>query len=265
LALALLPLSRVFSRPEISGFQVGAVAVAGIADGNTEGRPQTQKTALFLGANLEFGGLPLYHTIHAEQTATLNAWHANAHRLKALAVSAPPCGVCRQFLVEVAESGDLEILIPSVRGDFSSIQLNDLLPSPFGPADLKNTNSLFDRRSFGWYEGGPPASVDLLIRAAQRAAMRAYAPYTKNRAGCALRLKDDRVISGCNLESAAYNPGLTALQSALALAALTGADLRTDIQRIVLVERPTKTSQCAAAERFLLAWSPTVKLDVHYL
>lgn len=272
LALALLPLARVFSRPEISGFQVGAVALAVVAGGTADGRPEAQKTALFLGANLEFGGLPLYHTIHAEQAAALNAWHADAHCLQALAVSAPPCGVCRQFLVEGADGRDLEILMPLAQGAHHSTRLSDLLPAPFGPADLKSSGSikrgrLFERSSIGWQEGGQPAPmdepVDPLIQAARRAAIRSYAPYTENRAGCALQLKG-AVVSGRSLESAAYNPGLTALQAALALAALTGADLKTDIERIALVERPTKTSQGAAAESFLSTWFPKVKLDTHY-
>jgi hypothetical protein len=92
--------------------------------------------------------------------------------------------------------------------------------------------------------------------------MRSYAPYTENRAGCALQL-DGAVVSARSLESAAFNPGLTALHAALALAALTGADLKTDIERIALVERPTKTSQAAAARHFLSTWSHKVKLDAH--
>jgi cytidine deaminase len=263
LALALLPLAQAFSRAEISGFQVGAVALAEGAQGATDSRPKTPKTALFLGANLEFGGLPLHHTIHAEQAAALNAWHADALRLQALAVSSPPCGVCRQFLVEFDEYGELEILVPSIQGDPRSIRLSDLLPMPFGPADLKKRASLFDRRSLGWYEGGLSALVDPLVQTGKRAAIRAYAPYTENQAGCALALKGT-IVSGRSLESAAYNPGLTALQAALALAALTGADLKSDIERIALVERPTKTSQSAAAKQFLSIWSPRVKLDSHY-
>jgi cytidine deaminase len=267
LALALLPLAQVFSRPEISGFQVGAVAVATEAGAPICGHPERPDLALFLGVNLEFDSLPLYHTIHAEQTAALNAWHSDARQLHALAVSALPCGGCRQFLMEATAGRDLAIIMPSADGLPQNAHLSDLLPAPFVPADLKKRDSLFSRRPKGSRPDGESARsnwpADSMLKVAMEAAVDSYAPYTHNLAGCALSLPGGNVISGRSLESAAYNPGLTALQSALALAALTGADLKTDIQQVALVERPTKASQNAAAERFLSTWVPRVKLNFH--
>ena len=57
---------------------------------------------LFVGVNLEFPGLPLHHSVHAEQFLIANAAQAGEQVLTRLAVSALPCGHCRQFCSELA-------------------------------------------------------------------------------------------------------------------------------------------------------------------
>lgn len=258
LALALLPLAQSHARPEISGFSVGAVAV-------TE---ETKGFALYLGANLEFRGLPLYHTIHAEQTAVLNAWQAGATRIQALAVSAPPCGACRQFLMEAAGKHDVEILLPAADALCRRIDLATLLPEAFGPGDLSRDTSLFDPGPLDLKAGEAVPAADTrtdddMIHLATTAALAAYAPYTNHLAGCALRLADGQVVVGQGLESAAYNPGVTAVQASLALASLTGAHLPEDIERVVLAERPTMAAQAAAARLLLSTWAPGAEFITH--
>lgn len=268
LALDLLPLARAFARPEISGFRVGAVAVVASSTG---------ETALFLGANMEFPGLPLHHTIHAEQAAVVNAWWGEARQLTAMAVSAPPCGACRQFLLEAAGDGTLEILLPATAGDVASrtechpIQLGTLLPEAFGPEQLDAGSGLFCGRP-KWRDlpGGNTASeqradppADPVSRAALEAAVRSYAPYTENLAGCALGLTGGEVVTGATLENAAYNPGLTAIQAALARANFTVARLPEDIERVVLAERATSASQAAGTKLFLSAWAPRADHTIH--
>jgi cytidine deaminase len=63
----LLPLAKIYAVVPVSGFQVGAVAMA--VSGSNDDRFD-----LFLGANLEFKHQPLNQAIHAEQAATMNAW-----------------------------------------------------------------------------------------------------------------------------------------------------------------------------------------------
>jgi cytidine deaminase len=258
LALALLPLTQSFSRPEISGFRVGAVALAAVAD---SGKPPPGGIALFLGANLEFSGLPLWHTIHAEQAAVINAWCGGANGLIALAVSAPPCGACRQFLLETAGEHGLEILLPAEEGRIRSSTLVDLLPKAFGPADLDNGAGPFDAAAGGRRSG--ERREEPLLEAALRAATQAYAPYTGNLAGCAISLPDGRVVTGRSLESVAFNPGLTAVQAALSRASLSAARLPADIRRVVLAERATTAAQAAAAELLLSTWAPEAALTIH--
>ena len=91
----LLLLAKMSSKTTISGFQVGAVAKARMSDNAGE-------IALFLGANIEFGAQALTQTIHAEQSAIVNAWLQGARQIDGIAVTAAPCGYCRQFLYELA-------------------------------------------------------------------------------------------------------------------------------------------------------------------
>lgn len=70
------------ARPPISKFHVGAVGLG------YSGR-------IFRGVNLEFEGLPLNYTVHAEQFLVANALQHGEKRIVFLAVSAAPCGHCR--------------------------------------------------------------------------------------------------------------------------------------------------------------------------
>ena len=78
LMVKLLPLAAVFANVPLSGFSVGAVA-------QTESRSEPSQKELYLGANLEFENITLNATIHAEQSAIMNAWHQNGGRLLAVA------------------------------------------------------------------------------------------------------------------------------------------------------------------------------------
>lgn len=268
LALALLPIAQCFAQPGISRFRVGSVAVAQVEGDVSTGCMGTEDIALFLGSNLEFHDLPLYHTIHAEQAAVLNAWHAGAQCLFALAVSAPPCGLCRQFLMEAVGKNGLNILLPQSDDGYRRLALSALLPEAFGPGDLDRQAGLFEHASIGSNSAGGQAPFaklsDPWTQAALMGATRSYAPYTDNLTGCVLNLAHDHMVVGRSVESAAYNPGLTALQSALALASLTGARLPDDIEKVVLAERPTTAGQAAAAEFMLSTWAPKAQITTHF-
>ena len=56
---------------------------------------------LYVGVNLEFPCLPLHNSVHAEQFLVVNALQHGELELVKLAVSAAPCGHCRQFLSEL--------------------------------------------------------------------------------------------------------------------------------------------------------------------
>ena len=100
----LLPMAKLYCATTISDFQVGAVAKARMSDNASE-------IALFLGANIEFPAQALTQTIHAEQSAIINAWLQGATQIDAIAVTATPCGYCRQFLYELEGSQNLKVIL----------------------------------------------------------------------------------------------------------------------------------------------------------
>jgi cytidine deaminase len=59
-----------------------------------------------------------------------------------------------------------------------------------------------------------------LIDSARKAALRAYAPYSRFSVGCAIESVDGRVATGVNIENACYRLGVCAEQSALSAAHL---------------------------------------------
>jgi len=194
LASALLPLAATFSVAPISGFHVGAVAVG------TSG-------ALYLGANLEFANAPLSATLHAEQSAVLNAWIHGETSLQALAISEAPCGFCRQFLWELPEAATLPIIV----GD-THTNLAQLLPMPFGEL-RKRGHGLLD---------SPPAPLQSTTaitsdhaQQAVEAAQHSYTPYTHTPEGFAIKCADGKHFVGRAAESIAFNPSIPAVLCAL--------------------------------------------------
>lgn len=59
---------------------------------------------------------------------------------------------------------------------------------------------------------------EALIALARKAALKAYAPYSKFHVGCAIESVDGEVVTGANMENACYRLGLCAEQSALTAA-----------------------------------------------
>jgi cytidine deaminase len=60
--------------------------------------------AVYVGVNLEFPGMPLNASVHAEQCLVANLLLHGEASLRALAVSAAPCGHCRQFYSELQDA-----------------------------------------------------------------------------------------------------------------------------------------------------------------
>jgi cytidine deaminase len=118
-------LSRAY--PRYSGF----VVLAAI---------ETNTGEVFGGANVEVANYSL--TKHAEEAAVMSAIAAGAPMdagpwLRTVyVVGGAPCGSCRQFLWEFALP-DARVIVD---GPFGTVRrecaLAELLPEPFGPADL---------------------------------------------------------------------------------------------------------------------------------
>ncbi len=208
LMLALLPVAQDLARAPISGFRVGAV---GLAAGTGD---------LIFGANVEFAGAGPADTIHAEQFLFCRAHHLGV-RLQRIAVSARPCGHCRQFMNEFAGREALVILDPG--GDRQSLAA--LLPFSFGPPDLGQAGAApQSRQSLAITEDELPAADDAMLGALTAAGERAYTPYSGCPSALLLKLADGTLVTGSAVENAAYNPGLPPAQAALINLIAAGRD-----------------------------------------
>jgi cytidine deaminase len=194
LAHKLLDLAAHFSVAPISGLHIGAVAVSG------SGR-------LYLGANMEFVGAPLSASLHAEQSAVLNAWMHGETSIDSLVISHAPCGYCRQFLNELSCAKSLEIIVEQTRTSLST-----LLPMPFG-APRKLGHGLLDSPS-KTLENIHPIDTTRAHRALN-AAQRSYTPYTHASEGFVIECADGKVVAGRAAESIAFNPSVPAFLCAL--------------------------------------------------
>jgi cytidine deaminase len=251
----LLSLAKLYSVAAISNFEVGAVVKARMSDDSSE-------SALFLGANIEFSGDDLTQTIHAEQSAVINAWLQGAKQIDSIAVSAVPCGHCRQFLYELVGSQDLIVILYDPKtGKTTEHKLTDLLPAAFGPHELGSATGLMASPTLPVNLNLKSASDDPLVLEAVVAAKKSYAPYTQNSAGCAIQTIDGRTYAGRYVENAAFNPSLSALHTAIIRMRMDHPGLENDITRAVLVERPTSLSLRAVCELLLKTVAPDVRLE----
>lgn len=108
--------------------------------------------SIVTGCNFENASYGLTLCAEAVALATLNS-QGRLQRVREIAViggalqnaaitgSAPvrPCGRCRQMLNEAAQLARTDIIVHCASADFSVVErhlLSDLLPFPFGPADL---------------------------------------------------------------------------------------------------------------------------------
>ena len=112
-----------------SRFRVGAALLCD--DGTPEG-------VVITGCNVENASYPA--CLCAERAAVGAAVARGLHRFRAVAIAteadtaSPPCGICRQVLVEFAPS--LPVLSVARDGRVTRWTLDALLPHPFDPASL---------------------------------------------------------------------------------------------------------------------------------
>ena len=231
----LIPWAASYADPPISQFFVGAIM-------------EGASGALYAGMNLEFPGQTLAFTIHGEGAATANAWLHGESGIVSLAVGGVPCGYCRQYLAEFSPAETLTIWMPHG----GSITLAEAMPHAFLPTVLGVTTDPFHTQTA--LALSVPSNDPLLARALT-GAERSYAPYSKTRAGVAVRLTDGSVFTGRHAENVAFNPAMPALQCALIALRLAGKRY-TDIAAAALVETDGRASQRTATEAVLATISP---------
>ena len=257
LMIRLLPLAKTYAVVPVSQFKVGAVARA-------DSRSNEGGCDLFLGANLEFLHQPLNQSMHAEQSAIMNSWHQGAGNLQAIAATETPCGHCRQFLYEFEKNADLVVITPHGKNRaYRRTALSDLLPEAFGPLDLGSKSGLILAESTDHKLRLEAADKDPTVAEALSAAQKSYAPYTQNYAGCAIQIQTGEIFSGRSAESAAFNPSVTALQSAIVSLNMATFEQQSNLERVVLVEKPTTVSQRKITELLLDKWASGIELEYY--
>lgn len=129
-SLARAAMARAYA--PYSGFQVGAALLA-------------ESGAVYLGCNIENSSYS--PTICAERTAFAKAVSEGERAFIAIAVVGgkegtcsgfcPPCGVCRQVMMEFCDPDEFRIILAKDEGDYQAYMLAELLPYGFGPGNLK--------------------------------------------------------------------------------------------------------------------------------
>ncbi len=243
LMLDLIPSAQKFAIPPISNYFVGAVA-------------HGSSGALYGGANYEFPGQALSFCVHGEQAATVNAMAHGERGIDLLAVSAAPCGYCRQFLNELTTATTLMVILPNMR----ATPLTQLLPSAFGPGDLGVTAALMTPQSHGMTLSTPSDDV---ADAALQAANASYAPYSGSVAGVALKTEGGGLFAGSVAENAAFNPSMSPLEAAVVNLVIGGRRKYAEIVDAVLVEAAGANVSQADATRAILRTMTDVPLRVY--
>lgn len=243
IAEALLPLAASFAVVPISSFPVGAICHGGSG-------------AWFFGANQEFSGTALNQTVHAEQSAIVNAWNQQERVITAITVNYPPCGHCRQFINELPHSQSIQLQLPNRA--ISTIA--NYLPDAFGPSDMGITASLLQHSPQPGVISGDP-----LEQAAKLAACRSYAPYSQSYSGVSLLTKNHQLFTGSYAENAAFNPSLSPLQAALISLHLADANVDAITDVVLAESRYARISQASSCSEVLSAIGYSKAIRIVYM
>ncbi len=246
LLVELLPTAKANARPPISNYYVGAVGL-------------TKSGKIIFGNNLEFKNVPINQTVHAEQFLTILTL-LEGDELDRIAVSAEPCGFCRQFLNEIkGASKKLKVLVPGKKPKY----LGQLLPDSFGPDNLGMKESIYSVRNNKVKL--VDKTKDELVLVALENANKSYSPYSNSYSGVGIKMKEGQVYGGFYIENAAYNPSVQPIIVAIIKLVSQGKQYN-QIKEVVLVEKKNPTVKQLDISRDLLkAISPKAKFRTVYI
>ena len=98
-----------------------------------------------------------------------------------------------------------------------------------------------------------------LREAAIRALDNAYAPYSNFRVGAALRTRDGKLVTGCNMENSAY--GLAICAETLAVASAVSQGLTEFEEIAIATEDSEPTPPCGACRQVLNEFAPRIRVS----
>jgi cytidine deaminase len=192
--------------------------------------------------------------VHAEQSAISAAYMHAEKGIEAIAVTAAPCGHCRQFMNEISPHSKIDVLVK----DKGATTLAALLPESFGPGDLGRKDGAFPVATTTLAISGKPEAV---TTAALEATQMSYAPYSKSPSGVAIATNSGRTFKGSYIENAAFNPSLPPLETAL-VALIAGGEDFAAITHVTLCEvEGSMISQKSVTEAVLAVIAPRIPLQ----
>ncbi len=103
-----------------------------------------------------------------------------------------------------------------------------------------------------------PAQLRKLKAAAQTAAARAYAPYSKFHVGAAVLTDSGKIFAGCNVENASY--GLCNCAERTAIFTAVAAKERKLKCVVVYTPTPTATAPCGACRQVIFEFGPKARV-----
>ncbi|MBU1307803.1 MAG: cytidine deaminase [Alphaproteobacteria bacterium] len=195
LMLLLIEFAKNFAQPPISHFLVGAIGL------------EAESGDLVFGGNVEFPGTHLGTTLHGEGFVATRAFNRGT-RLTVIAIGeAHPCAHCRQYLSEFAGGPALLLIDPLGH----SLPLSALYPWPFDPGYLGEAGAMAGAVNWPALHGTTGSVPPALLAAGKRS----HTPYSRCPGAVMLALADGAVITGSAIESVAFNPSMSPLQSAI--------------------------------------------------
>jgi len=100
--------------------------------------------------------------------------------------------------------------------------------------------------------------ADALREAAFSAMENAYAPYSRFRVGAAVRTSNGEIVTGCNVENAAYGEALCAERVAVAAAVARG--LREFAEIAIAADSEEPWPPCGSCRQTMSEFSPDMKV-----
>jgi len=106
-------------------------------------------------------------------------------------------------------------------------------------------------------------TLDELIAAAKEVRLRAHAPFSHFKVGCAIEDENGRVFTGCNVENASYGLGLCAERVGIFKAISEGAGKL--VRLAVVADTDTLTPPCGACRQILWEFCGDAELTLENL
>ena len=97
-----------------------------------------------------------------------------------------------------------------------------------------------------------------LCRMAQEMLSRAYCPYSHYPVGAALECADGSIFTGCNVENAAYSPGICAERTAAVKAVSEGH--RDFVRLAIACGQEAHAAPCGLCRQFLYEFNPDLEI-----